>query len=170
MLKLAGVGPNDVVFDLGCGDGRILFTAIEEFGAKRAVGYDINASLCEKLKAKVEDRGLTDRIKVENYNFFRVDLSVATVVAVYLTTSGNSKLRPKLEGELGIGARVVSHDFPFHNWVTDRRTDPPHHTLGSHKIFLYNIPEAYKKGVVTSGSPDDNSWKRLRELLRREPT
>jgi len=100
MLKLAEVGPEDVVYDLGCGDGRILFTAIEEFDAYKAVGYDLNASICEPLQIKLESKGLGDRIQVMNSNFFNADISHASVVTLYLTTSGNSKLRPKLEQEL----------------------------------------------------------------------
>ncbi|MGD2142572.1 MAG: methyltransferase domain-containing protein [Candidatus Bathyarchaeota archaeon] len=166
MLKLARIEPNDVVFDLGCGDGRILFAAVEEFGASKAVGYDINASLCESLRTKVEVKGLEDRIEVLHKNFFKMNISEATVVTVYLTTSGNSKLRPKLEEELRIGARVVSHDFPFNDWVTDKPSGPHHYTLGSHKIFLYNIPQAYQTGLKGKRSTqEDSRWKRLRELL-----
>ncbi|UCH58227.1 MAG: methyltransferase domain-containing protein [Candidatus Bathyarchaeota archaeon] len=169
MLSLANVGPEDVVYDLGCGDGRILFTAIEEFDAVEAVGYDINSALCESLKMKIENKGLGDRIRAVNGNFFLADLSPASVVTLYLTTSGNSKLRPKLEEELGEGSRVVSHDFPIYNWATDRPAPGDHYNLGSHKIYLYNLPDAYQRKMKALRSADEASrWKRLRDLLLRE--
>jgi len=169
MLKLAEVGPNDVVHDLGCGDGRILFMAIEEFEAKRAIGYDINPSMAESLQKRIENSGMGDRIEVVNANFFEVDLSPATVVTMYLTTSGNTKLRPKLEEELGMGARVVSHDFPVHNWTTEKSTEPPHYVVGSHKIYLYSIPGAFKTEVRIKRSKDEEKrWKRIRSLFLSE--
>ena len=169
MLKLAGVGPDDVVYDLGCGDGRILFMAVEEFEVRRAVGYDINPSMAEPLQEKIENIGLEDRIEVVNANFFEVDLSPASVVTMYLTTSGNSKLRPKLEEELGDGARVVSHDFPVHNWTTDKSSEPPHYTVGSHKIYLYRIPEAFENEIrVKRSKEEEGRWKRIRGLFLSE--
>jgi len=166
MLNLAGVGVDDIVYDLGCGDGRILFMAVEEFEAERAVGYDINPSMVEPLREKIENSGLEDRIEVVNANFFEVDLSLASVVTMYLTTSGNSKLRPKLEEELGDGARVVSHDFPVHNWATDKSSKPPHYTIGSHKIYLYRIPEAFEKEIkIRRNKEEEGRWKRIRSLF-----
>ena len=166
MLMLAGVGVDDVVYDLGCGDGRILFMAVEEFEAERAVGYDINPSIVEPLREKIENSGLEDRIEVMNANFFDVDLSPASVVTMYLTTSGNSKLRPKLEEELGDGARVVSHDFPVHTWTTEKSSEPPHYTIGSHKIYLYSIPEAFENKIsIRRNKEEEGRWKRIRSLF-----
>jgi len=166
MLMLAGVGVDDVVYDLGCGDGRILFMAIEEFEAERAVGYDINPSIVEPLREKIENCGLGDRIEAVNANFFDVDLSPASVVTMYLTTSGNSKLRPKLEEELGDGARVVSHDFPIHTWTTEKSSEPPHYTIGSHKIYLYSIPEAFENKIsIRRSKEEEGRWKRIRSLF-----
>ncbi len=169
MLNLAAVGPDDVVYDLGCGDGRILFMAVEEFGAERAVGYDINPSMVEPLTERIESSGLEDRIEVVNANFFDVDLSPASVVTMYLTTSGNSKLRPKLEKELGDGSRVVSHDFPVHNWTTDKSSEPPHYTVGSHKIYLYCIPEAFENEIkIKRSKEEEGRWRRIRRLFLSE--
>lgn len=169
MLNLAAVGPDDVVYDLGCGDGRILFMAIEEFEAERAVGYDINPSMVEPLRERIENSGLGDRIEVVNANFFNVDLSPASVVTMYLTTSGNTKLRPKLEEELEDGARVVSHDFPIHNWTTDKASEPPHYTIGSHKIYLYCIPDALENKVsINRSEEEEGRWKRIRSLFLSE--
>jgi SAM-dependent methyltransferase len=166
MLKLAEVGPDDVVYDLGCGDGRILFMAIEEFEAKRAVGYDINPTMAEPLQNKIENSGLGDRIEVINANFFEADLSPASVVTMYLTTSGNSKLRPKLEEELRVGARIVSHDFPVHNWTTEKSSEPPHYTVGSHKIYLYRIPGAFEKEIsIKRSKEEERRWRRIRSLF-----
>ena len=168
MLKLAGVGPDDVVYDLGCGDGRILFTAVEEFDAMGAVGYDINPSICNPVKLKVENRRLGDRIRVVNGNFFQADLSPASVVTLYLTTSGNSKLRPKLEEELRDGVRVVSHDFPIHSWATSKPEAPDHYTVGSHKVYVYRIPDAYENRRDIQRSPEAESrWNRIREIFLR---
>jgi SAM-dependent methyltransferase len=169
MLKLAGVGLDDVVYDLGCGDGRILFMAIEEFDAERAVGYDINPTMVEPLREKIENSGLENRIEVINANFFEVDLSPASVVTMYLTTSGNSKLRPKLEEELGDGARVVSHDFPVHNWTTDKSSEPPHYVVGSHKIYMYCVPEAFENEIrIRRSKEEEGRWKRIRGLFLSE--
>lgn len=166
MLMLAGVGVDDVVYDLGCGDGRILFMAVEEFEAERAVGYDINPSIVEPLREKIENSGLEDRIEAVNANFFDVDLSPASVVTMYLTTSGNSKLRPKLEEELGDGARVVSHDFPVHTWTTEKSSEPPHYTIGSHKIYLYRFPEAFENNIsIRRSKEEEGRWKRMRSLF-----
>ena len=168
MLKLAGVGPEDVVYDLGCGDGRILFTAVEEFEAMSAVGIDINSSICEPVMSKVEKSGLGDRISVVNGNFFLADLSPASVVTLYLTTSGNSKLRPKLEDELREGARVVSHDFPIRNWTTIKPEPPEFYTVGSHKIYVYKIPDSYdRKRDVPRSLEEESRWKRIRDIFLR---
>ncbi|MEM4575935.1 MAG: rRNA adenine N-6-methyltransferase family protein [Candidatus Nezhaarchaeales archaeon] len=137
MLELANVGPNDVVYDLGAGDGRIIVMAAREFGAK-AVGVEIRKDLYEQILKKVKMDGLEGRVKVINGDFFQVDISEASVVTLYLLTSVNEKLKPKLEKELRIGARVVSHDFEVPGWkpihvesVKDYWCD--------HKIYVYEI-------------------------------
>lgn len=169
MLKLAGAGPDDVVYDLGCGDGRILFTAVEEFSVKRAVGYELNPTMCGSLQANIDEQDLVDRIEVINGNFFLADLSPATLITLYLTTSGNSKLKPKLEEELGQGARVVSHDFPINGWTTRKVDNPPHYTVGSHKIFLYEMPDAYaRKSTILRSKEEESRWHRLRNLFLRD--
>jgi SAM-dependent methyltransferase len=169
MLQLGKATPDDTLYDLGCGDGRILFTAVEEFDVKQAVGYDLNASMCEATQKKINDKGLKDRIKVVNGNFFHADLSPATFVTLYLTTSGNSKLRPKMEEELREGSRVVSHDFPIHDWTTVKADAPSHYVVGSHKIFVYQVPEAFKKNMTILNSLEEASrLRRIREFFRRE--
>ncbi len=167
MLTLAGAGPGDVVYDLGCGDGRVLFTAVQEFNVTRAVGYDLDHEMVEALEKKIKESGMVGRIAAIQTNFMEVDLSPATIVTLYLTTSGNAKLRPKLEAELKPGARVVSHDFPIHGWVTDQPDGSPH-VMGSHKMFLYRIPEAYtKEAKAPQTNEEENRWRRVRDMFTR---
>lgn len=167
MLVLAGAGPEDVVYDLGCGDGRVLFTAVEEFKVSKAVGYDLDLDMVEMLENKITDSGMVGRIFAIQANFMEIDLSPATLITLYLTTSGNTKLKPKLEAELKSGSRVVSHDFPIHGWVTDQ-PDGTSHTIGSHKIFLYRIPEAYTKEVkVQRTDEEENRWRRVQDMFTR---
>ena len=168
MLKLVDAGPDDVVYDLGCGDGRILFAAVEEFDVKKAVGLDLNPSMCDSVQLKIEKKELEDRIEVVNGNFFLADITPASVITLYLTTSGNSKLRPKLADELGAGSRVVSHDFPIHGWSTEKDDDPDHYQLGSHKIYVYSVPDAYeRKAPVRRSAKEESRWRRFRELFLR---
>jgi SAM-dependent methyltransferase len=140
MLELSEVDSKDILYDLGCGDGRILFMAVEHFGVGRAVGYELNSGMVQGVKEKIRERELAGRIEVYNQNFFDADISPASVVTLYLTTSGNAKLRPKFESELRSGARVVSHDFPIKEWDSYLMKGRPH-VMGSHKVFLYTLPK-----------------------------
>jgi predicted RNA methylase len=137
MLELAKVGPDDVVYDLGAGDGRIIIMAAKEFGA-RAVGVEIRKDLYEQIVRRVKLDGLEGRVRVINGDFFQVNISEASVVTLYLLTTVNEKLRPKLERELRVGTRVVSHDFEVPGWrpihvesVRDYWCD--------HKIYVYEV-------------------------------
>ena len=163
MLKLAGAGPGDVLYDLGCGDGRIILAAVEEFNVDRAVGLEINPRMAEATRMKVYDKELQGRIAVLQANFFEEDLSEATIVTLYLTTMGNSRLRPKLEKELRPGARVVSHDFPITDWALSREEERQY-MVGTHKLFLYRVPEAYTKN---KGDQGVDRWDRVRRLFER---
>jgi len=141
MLKLVEAGPGDTLYDLGCGDGRILLTAVEEFGVDRAVGYELKKNLVEAALRNVRERGYQDRIQVHFGNLMEADLREASIVTLYLTTTGNAKLQPKLREELRAGARVVSHDFPMADWtpVTGKEA----YRVGTHKVYVYKIPGAY---------------------------
>lgn len=115
MLTLAGVGPGDTVYDLGCGDGRIIIMAAQTFGAQ-AVGVELDEKLYRSTLSRIRQLNLQDKVKVIHGDLLEVDLSPATVVTLYLLPSANEKVRPNLEKYLSFGARVVSHDFEMPGW------------------------------------------------------
>jgi SAM-dependent methyltransferase len=115
MLRLAKVGPRDVVYDLGCGDGRIVIAAAEKFGA-RGVGVDIDANLINQAEANAKAAGVSGRVKFLVQDAMTVDVSDATVVTLYLLSASNVKLRPILTRQLRRGARIVSHSFAMGDW------------------------------------------------------
>ena len=135
MLEYADLMPGETVYDLGCGDGRIVITAAQEFGA-RGVGVDINPRLVKEARVKAETLGLGDRIRIIHGNLFDVDVSPADVVTMYLTTGANEKVRPKLERELRAGARVVTHDFSIPHWECVKNLKF-RENYRSHNIYLY---------------------------------
>jgi cyclopropane fatty-acyl-phospholipid synthase-like methyltransferase len=112
MLTMARVGPEDLVYDLGCGDGRMIVTAARRHGA-RAVGIEIDPLRYLWCQMLISVMGLRGRVRVVHGDFFTQDLSDADVVTCYLLQSTNNKLEAKLKQELRPGARVVSHDFTF---------------------------------------------------------
>ena len=123
------------MYDLGSGDGRIVIMAAQEFGAK-GVGVDLNTWLITEAEGKAKELGLTDAARFIHGSIFDIDLSPANVVTMYLTTSANETVRPKLERELNNGARIVTHDFPMSNWESEKRiTFKEEH--GTHTIYLY---------------------------------
>lgn len=138
MLRLAGVGPSDVVYDLGSGDGRLVIAAAREFGA-RGVGVEINAGLVQTSRENALRAGVAERVRFLWQDLFAADIAEATVVALYLTDEVNVTLRPKLLRELRPGTRVVSHDFAMADWTPDRRQ----HARGpqrTHTIYYWVIP------------------------------
>ncbi|KYH39796.1 MAG: RNA methyltransferase [Candidatus Bathyarchaeota archaeon B26-2] len=139
MLTLAELKPNETLYDLGCGDGRTLIIAAQEFGA-RAVGIELREDLAKQAVQKVRELGLEDRVKVIQGDLFKVDINQADVVYLYLTTSANEKIRPKLEAELRRGARVVSHDYEIMKWKAlkvERFCENPKLGYPSHTLYLY---------------------------------
>ncbi|AEA11867.1 putative RNA methylase [Thermoproteus uzoniensis 768-20] len=138
MLQLARVRPGEVLYDLGSGDGRIVIMAAKEFGAY-AYGIEIRKDLYEQSTAKIRDLGLEGRARIINTNFFDADISDADVVTMYLLTSVNERLKPKLEKELRPGTRVVSHDFEVSGW-RPVVVEEVYEEWRSHKIYLYKIP------------------------------
>jgi SAM-dependent methyltransferase len=119
MLELARVGKDDVVYDLGSGDGRIVITAAQRYGA-RGVGVDVNPVWVRDARAIAERMGVADRVTFRVEDLFVTDLHDATVVAFYLFPTVNAKLQPKLARELKPGTRVVSHEYGIGDWPPDR--------------------------------------------------
>ena len=115
MLELAGVTKDDVVYDLGCGDGRIVITAAARFGA-RGVGIDYDPERIAEANANAERAGVQDLVTCIEQDAMQVDVSEATVVTLYLLSSSNRKLRPILTRQLRPGSRIVSHAFRMGDW------------------------------------------------------
>ena len=139
MLILAQLKPREVFFDLGAGDGRAVIMAAKDFGA-RAVGVELREDLVKKALSTVYESGLQDRVTIVNGDMFNVDLTSADVIFLYLTTSANEKVKPKLETELKPGVRVVSHDYEIVGWKPVKVENfCENQTLGypSHTIYLY---------------------------------
>lgn len=120
MLRLAEVGPRDVVYDLGAGDGRVVIAAATKFGA-RGVGVELDARLVAQARQNAERAGVADRVRFLEQDLFKTDLREATVVALYLSPNLNEKLRPSLLA-LAPGTRIVSHASGMGDWRPDRRT------------------------------------------------
>jgi len=139
MLNVARLKKGETVFDLGCGDGRILITAAKQFGAS-AVGVEMSGVLVKRALNEAQAAGVADKVKVIQGDMRDVDVSSAHVVALYLMTEANDLLQPKLERELKPGARVVSLDFKFRNWKTARveHVKSAHH---DYTIYLYEMPQ-----------------------------
>lgn len=142
MLILADLRAGEVFFDLGAGDGRTVVMAAKEYGA-RAVGVELREDLAKKALSTIYEQSLQDRITIVNGDMFNVDLTSADVVFLYLTTSANEKVKPKLENELKRGARIISHDYEIVGWKPVKVINfCENQTLGfpSHTIYLYKIP------------------------------
>jgi predicted RNA methylase len=134
MLKLAKVTKNDVVYDLGSGDGRIPITAAKTYGA-RGVGIDIDPQRIKEATENLKNAGVGDRVKFLNQDLFTTDISEATVVTLYLLPRLNVKLRPKLLNELKDGTRIVSHAFDMGDWVPEQTID-----VNGRKVYFWTIP------------------------------
>jgi predicted RNA methylase len=139
MLALAELRAGEVLFDLGAGDGRTVIMAAKDFGA-RAVGVELREDLVKKALGTIYEQSLQDRITMVNGDMFNVDLTSADVIFLYLTTSANEKIKPKLETELKRGVRVVSHDYEIVGWKPVKVINfCENQALGfpSHTIYLY---------------------------------
>jgi SAM-dependent methyltransferase len=134
MLELAKVGKDDVVYDLGCGDGRIVVSAAKR-GARRAIGVDIDPQRIAEARANVKKAGVGDRARIVEGDLFEMDLSDATVVTLYLLPELNLRLRPKLLA-LKPGTRIVSHAFDMADWKPERAEQVEGKT-----IYFWTIPE-----------------------------
>ena len=144
MLKLADVKKTDIVYDLGCGDGRIVIAAAKTYGA-HAVGIDINpvrlAEAAENLKKAGPD--VAKLVRFEENDLFQADIHEATVVTLFLLSSVNLKLRPKLLADLKPGTRVVSNTFDMGDWKPEKEFivgNPDEESYLSHKLYLWIVP------------------------------
>ena len=135
MLQVAGVGKNDIVYDLGCGDGRIPVTAARKYGA-RGIGIDIDPQRIKEANENVAKNNVGDRVKIVQGDLFEQDLSQATVVTLYLLPSLNVKLMPKLMKELKPGTRIVSHAFDMGDWKPEKELD-----VEGRKVYYWTIPK-----------------------------
>jgi ubiquinone/menaquinone biosynthesis C-methylase UbiE len=138
MLKMANVGKNDFLYDLGCGDGRIVITAVKNTGC-RGVGIDIDPIRIEESKSNAANEGVTDKVKFIQQDLFEADFSKATVVTLYLLQSVNLELRPKILRVLKPGTRIVSHDFSMKDWEADKFTEVRMEHR-SHSVYFWIVP------------------------------
>jgi SAM-dependent methyltransferase len=136
MLALAGVAKGDVVYDLGCGDGRIVIEAARHFGV-RGVGIDLNPLRIAEAREAARRAGVAGLVEFREQDLFDADLREATVVTLYLLPPVNLALRPKLLAELRPGTRVVSHAFHMGDWKPDREV-----AFGDARIYRWTVPPA----------------------------
>jgi ubiquinone/menaquinone biosynthesis C-methylase UbiE len=134
MLKLANVKAGDVLYDLGCGDGRIVITAAKKYGI-RAIGIDINPERITEANENAKREGVTNKVKFILGDLFTEKFNDATVMTLYLLPAVNLKLKPRLLSELKPGTRVVSHSFDMGDWTPDKTVD-----IDYRKIYLWTIP------------------------------
>jgi Methyltransferase domain len=134
MLQLANVGPGDVLYDLGAGDGRIPVTAARRFGI-RAVGIELDARKIEVARRNAQESGVEQRVEFRQADVFEADFREASVVTLFLFPEMNLRLRPRLLTELAPGTRIVSHRFDLGDWPPDRRAN-----VDGHAIFLWIVP------------------------------
>ena len=135
MLEMADVDGDDLVYDLGSGDGRIVIQAAKRYGA-RGVGIEIDPELVEKARAKAQAAGVSDRVQFRQADLFETDFSDATVVTMYLLPSVNKELRPQLFEQLAPGTPVVSHDFDMGAWEPEQTAK-----LEGDLVYRWTIPE-----------------------------
>ncbi len=145
VLKALDLREGDVLYDLGCGDGRIPVEAVRKYPIKKAVCVEIRDDLVERAKERAKRAGVEDRVEIVKGDFFRVPIKDATAVYMYLLTSVNEQLKPKLERELKEGARVVTLDFQVPGWK-------PVRTVGGsgwqRTLYVYVIGESNRKPKI----------------------
>lgn len=143
MLEMADVGKNDVVYDLGSGDGRIVIAAAKQRGAS-GVGIDLNPERVAEAKENARQAQVDDKVKFRVGDLYKTDLSDATVVTLYLLSSVNRQLRPQLWKQLDVGTRVVSHAFDMgEEWPPERIEK-----VDGRTIYYWTITEANKKAAM----------------------
>jgi predicted RNA methylase len=141
MLILAELKPGDILFDLGSGDGRAVIMAAQDFGAS-SVGVELRDDLAKRALDNIQKLDLNEKTQIIQKDIFTVDLSSANVVFLYLTTSANERIKPKLEAELKPGTRVVSHDYEILGWKAkkvDNFCENPKLGYPSHTLYVYEV-------------------------------
>ena len=144
MLKVAGVKAGDVVYDLGCGDGRLVISAAK-LGA-RGIGIDIDPVRVKEATENVQKNNVADRVKILNQDLFTTDIREASVVTLYLLPTLNLKLRPKLWKELKPGTRVVSHAFDMGDWKPEQTLN-----VDGRSVYYWTIPADAAKRAAAEG-------------------
>lgn len=134
MLRTANVGKGDIIYDLGCGDGRIVITAAQKHGAK-GIGIDIDPQRIAEAKENAKKAGVEDKVTLKVADLFKSDFSDASVISLYLLSSLNVKLRPKILAETKPGTRIVSHAFSMGDWEPDA-----HKTVNSNDVYYWVVP------------------------------
>jgi SAM-dependent methyltransferase len=140
MLNLGQVHAGDVLYDLGCGDGRIVVMAVQKFGAQTGTGIDINPQRIKEALENARQAGVSDKARFIEKNLFDADIHDATVVTLYLLPDVNLRLRPKLLHDLKVGTRIVSHQFDMGDWQPDKKVE-----IGWRTIYLWTVTEKAKK-------------------------
>jgi precorrin-6B methylase 2 len=143
MLKLADVKKTDILYDLGCGDGRIVIAAAKQYGA-HGVGIDIDPKRIQEAKDNAKKAGVENLVRFEENDLFQADIHEATVVSLFLLNSVNLQLRPKLLQDLKPGTRIVSNTFDMGDWKPDKEQtlgDNDEESFLSHKFFLWIVPQ-----------------------------
>lgn len=152
MLRLANVGPGDVLYDLGCGEGAIVVAAAEKYGV-RAVGVDINPERIAKAQANVRRHGVRDRVELRLQDAKQLDISEATVVTMFLGADGNLRLVDRLRAQLRPGARIVSRDFQIYGWTAERFEAYELPNGVPTYLYLWRIPEPAPQGPMADRDP-----------------
>ena len=136
MLDIAKVGPADIVYDLGSGDGRIVIAAAKKYGA-RGVGIDIDPDRIKEARANARKAGVEKRVEFREGDLFEASIADATVVTIYLLSGINLKLKPKLLAELKPGTRIVSHAFDMGDWAPEQTAK-----VGGTSVYLWRVPKS----------------------------
>ena len=151
MLKVAKVGKDDVLYDLGSGDGRIPITAAQKYGIARGIGIDINPERIKEANENLRKARVGDRVRFINADLFEANLSDATVVTLYLLPELNLKLLPKLLKEVKPGTRIVSHAFDMGTWKPEQALD-----VDGRKVYFWTIPApgtpSYKAAIEAANA------------------
>jgi ubiquinone/menaquinone biosynthesis C-methylase UbiE len=144
MLEVARLKPGETLYDLGCGDGRILVAAAKRYNVN-AVGIEISETMARRAVEKAKREGVLNRVKVIHGDFMKTDLSDANVVTLYLATAANDALRPNLEKYLKPSTRVVSYDYPIPGWKPMDTFETTAWQGISHTVYLYEVPASIFK-------------------------